>query len=180
MDLNKLLMAKDVPAFEYESKKIIKSMQIQERRDLYEELIADNVANMIMQDSTKPNVERFLNILSEYVSWDEDNGNGYVQIDERLTHGKVKQILDALEKEGYCDKWKSGKDKRLCAMVCKMIQEKVPGEFTPTNGNYEYKPFEDYFGTSGMSKRVHKIESEGASVRGIEKVIGIINKEALP
>lgn len=169
-------MAEAVPAFEFEARKIIKSMQAQERRDLYEELIADNVANMIMQDATRPNVERFLSILSEYVSWDENKCNGYVRIDERLTHGKVKQILDALEKEGYCDKWKSGKDKRLCAMVCKMIQEKAPGEFTPTNGNYEYKPFEDYFGITGMSKKVHKIESEGAAVRGIEVVTSIINK----
>lgn len=176
MDVNELLIAKDTPAFEYEANKMIKSMSVQERSDLYSELMADKVANMIMQEPQRPNVDSFLNILNENL--DCGKGDGKQRIDERLTDGKVKRILDALETAGYCEKWRAGKNKRQCAYACKLIMDHVPGKFIPSNGAYEYKPFEDYFKITGLSKRVYKIDIEGAKVREMENVESIIIKAA--
>lgn len=96
-------------------------------------------------------------------------------IDERLTKGDVKKILDALEGAGYCAEWRAGKKKRLCAVACRLIQEKVEGEFRPTNGTYEFRPFEKYFGLKRLAKTYGNIENI-ESVKEHEKVKKIIDK----
>ena len=99
------------------------------------------------------------------------------QIDERLTQGDVKKMLEALEDAGYCDEWRAGKKRRLCALACKCIQDKTVGLWQPTSGKYEYEPFEAYWGVAkGLAKTAYRIEIEGASVRGLDELVGIINK----
>lgn len=98
-------------------------------------------------------------------------------IDERLTQGNVKKILDALEQAGYCDEWREGKKRRLCVEAVRLIEERTQGLWQPTNGKYEYEPFETYFGiATGLAKTAYKIDDEGASVRGLSEITGIINK----
>lgn len=99
------------------------------------------------------------------------------QIDERLTQGDVKKILDALEDTGYCDEWRAGKKRRLCALAVQLIEGKTAGLWQPTSGKYEYEPFEAYLGiAAGLAKTAYKIDVEGASVRGFSEIVGIINK----
>ena len=114
------------------------------------------------------------------MEWEKRNGifgneKEESQIDERLEQGGVKKMLDALEAEGYCKEWREGRKKRLCAVACQLIQEKVEGEFRPTNGTYEFRPFEKYFGLKGLAKTYGNIENI-ESVKEYKKVKKIIDK----
>ncbi len=114
------------------------------------------------------------------MEWEKRNGifgneKEESQIDKRLEQGDVKKMLNALEAEGYCKEWREGRKKRLCAVACRLIQEKVKGIFEPTNGNYVFRPFERYFGLKGLAKTHDNIENI-ESVKGYEKVKKIIDK----
>lgn len=174
--LDELYKAPYTPFFEDAVRERIERTSAQGIKKAYERLIADNVANDIMHTPRNPRTELLLKIFSEYVEWDETKVEAR-QIDERLTQGDVKKILDALENAGYCDEWRAGKKISLCALACQLIQKNSIWQIPQSiHGNYEYKPFEDYFGVKGLAKTANKIEREGRTVRGSYELKEIIRR----